>query len=69
MGILFADAVFFAILAWFFDNVIASNRGRSEPLLFPIYRLLKLFGFNKNTKPKNSSIINLRGKAFGEGAE
>jgi hypothetical protein len=68
MGILFADAFLFALLAWFFDNVIASNRGRSESLLFPIYRLMKLFGYKKDSRPISLNI-NLRGKAFGEGTE
>lgn len=68
MGILYADAFLFALLAWFCDNIIASNRGRSESLLFPIYRLMKLFGYKKDSKPKILNI-NLRGKAFGEGTE
>lgn len=40
MGILYADAAFFAILAWYFDNIVSSNRGRAKSPLFPIYSLI-----------------------------
>lgn len=42
MGVLFGDAVLFAILTWYFDNVVSSNRGRGDSPLFPIYRLIAL---------------------------
>jgi hypothetical protein len=64
MFILYADAALYALLAWYFDNVISSNRGRGESLLFPIHRLLKLLGMKKKQKV-NAGIINIRTKAFG----
>lgn len=67
MFILYADAALYALLAWYFDNVVSSNRGRGESLLFPFYRIMKLFNINTRKVPKN--IINIRGKVFGEGAE
>ena len=44
MGILFMDAAFFIILAWYFDHVMESNRGRGDSFFFPIK---KSFGFFK----------------------
>ena len=43
MLVLFGDCIFFLILTWYFDHVIASNRGRSEPFYFPIKRIVNLF--------------------------
>ena len=35
MGVLFGDALFFIILAWYFDHVVESNRGRGDSFIFP----------------------------------
>lgn len=67
MFILYADAAMFAILAWYFDNIIPSNRGRGEPLLFPLYRLLKLFGCKKTKK--KIVTLNLKARPLGEEEE
>lgn len=67
MFILYADAALFALLAWYCDNVVSTNRGRGESLLFPIYRIMKLFGYKGKSKQKVG--INIRTKAFGEGTE
>jgi hypothetical protein len=48
MWILYADAALYALLTWYFDHIISSNRGRGESPLFPIYKIIKLF------KGKNS---------------
>jgi hypothetical protein len=50
MVILYGDVVFFAILAWYFDHIIASNRGRAEPFYFPIKRIIDKFR-KPNNKP------------------
>jgi len=64
MFVLYGDAIFFAILAWYFDNVISSNRGRGDSLLFPIHRLINLFK-SKNKIRKNA--FELKGIAIGVG--
>jgi hypothetical protein len=65
MGILYADAALYALLAWYFDNVISSNRGRGDSFLFPIHRILKLI--------RGSKIVNnpkvFKGLGFGDGAD
>jgi hypothetical protein len=68
MFILYADAALYALLAWYFDNIISSNRGRGDSFFFPIHRIMKLFGCGASSKLKTNSI-NLRGKVFGEGVE
>lgn len=65
MGILYADAVLFMILAWYFDHIISTNRGRAEPLLFPIYKLMNLCKSKKNI-PKRSSRLIIKTKPIGE---
>ena len=66
MGIMFADAAFFIILTWYFDNVISSNRGRGSSPLFPIYKLIGLFR-SPSPKQKQTAIIKL--KPLGQGEE
>lgn len=51
MVILYGNVFFFAILAWYFDHVLPSNRGRAEPLYFPFKRLLNAFR-NPNSSPR-----------------
>jgi hypothetical protein len=66
MFILYGDAIFFALLAWYCDNVVASNRGRGDSLLFPFHRLLKLLGVQR-TKQRVNSAISMKGRAAGLG--
>jgi len=66
MFILYGDAIFFALLAWYCDNVVASNRGRGDSLFFPFHRLLKLLGVKKTKQRRNSGIL-MKGKAIGLG--
>lgn len=49
MLILFADALFYIILTWYFDHVVESNRGRGDSPFFPI---LKIVNFFKKDKKK-----------------
>ena len=51
MVVLFGDVVFFALLTWYFDNVIASNRGRGESVFFPFIRIYK-FIFKSRSRRK-----------------
>jgi hypothetical protein len=66
MGIMFADATLFLILSWYFDNVIASNRGRGNSFLFPIYDLIDLV---RKPQPKQKQNIMIKLKALGQGEE
>jgi ATP-binding cassette subfamily A (ABC1) protein 5 len=66
MGIMFADAALFLILAWYFDNVVASNRGRADSFLFPIYDLINLI---RKPTPKQKQNIMIKLKALGQGEE
>ena len=50
MGVLFGDVLFFALLTWYFDNVIASNRGRGESIFFPFIRIYKYFTKNRQKR-------------------
>mmetsp|Transcript_34490 Transcript_34490/g.25583 ORF Transcript_34490/g.25583 Transcript_34490/m.25583 type:complete len:131 (+) Transcript_34490:1546-1938(+) len=46
LKILWTYSLMFVVLAWYFDNILVSNRGTSKPLLFflqPSYWLPKLF--------------------------
>ena len=43
MFILYGDVLIFMLLTWYFDNVIASNRGRGEPFYYPFNKLAKFF--------------------------
>ena len=65
MGILYANAALFIILAWYFDHIISTNRGRAEPLLFPFYKIRDLCG-GKSSKPKRSSKLIIKTKPIGE---
>lgn len=65
MGILYADAALYALLAWYFDNVISSNRGRGDSFLFPFHRLIKCF---KKSKVEKNKVF-LKGLGFGDGAD
>lgn len=65
MGVLYADTAFFAILAWYFDNIVSSNRGRAKSPLFPIYSLINLFK-KEQEKPRNIGSIVLRSKPIGQ---
>lgn len=47
MVILFGDCLFYMALAWYFDNTIASNRGRAEPFYYPINKIVACFRKNK----------------------
>lgn len=60
MFILYGDAILFAILAWYFDHIISSNRGRGDSIFFPIKDLAKLLGYKK--KKQKTTLINIRGK-------
>jgi hypothetical protein len=66
MFILYGDAAFFAFLAWYCDNVVASNRGRGDSLFFPIHRLIKLISKEKKKERINSGLL-LKGRALGAG--
>lgn len=68
MGILYADAALFALLAWYFDHIISSNRGRADPLLFPIYNLIALCN-KKQTIKKSEARIVLNTRPIGEEEE
>ncbi len=39
--VLLCDCVFFIVLTWYFDILVASNRGRGESVFFPIKWLYK----------------------------
>ncbi len=67
MFILYANAALYALLAWYCDNVISSNRGRGDSPLFPIFRILKFFGIKKNKEKVN--VLNMGGKGFGDVSE
>ena len=43
MGVLYADAALFIVLAWYFDHVVASNRGRGASFFFPIHAVINFF--------------------------
>lgn len=66
MFILYADAAFFALLAWYCDNVVASNRGRGDSLFFPIHRLGKLLFKEKKKEKINFGMI-LKNRNLGVG--
>ena len=60
MGILFGDAIFFIILAWYFDHVIESNRGRGDSIFFPFKAIKRLFnrtGSNSRHKKINPDEV------------
>lgn len=52
VGVMFGDCIFFILLAWYFDILIASNRGRGESIFFPIKNLYKLIFRPKNNRRK-----------------
>ena len=65
MGILFGDALFFIILAWYFDHVIESNRGRGESVFFPFKKLYKLMkGRERRRKVMPEEVDQLRNPNF-----
>lgn len=66
MGIMFGNAALFAILAWYFDNVISSNRGRSKSVFFPILDLLDFFGCYKSEKVQQNMLTNFKRNMLGE---
>lgn len=47
MLIILADGALFVLLTWYFDNIIASNRGRGNSPLFPFISIYKRL-FKKN---------------------
>lgn len=53
MLILYGDIIFFMILTWYFDHVISSNRGRGEPIYYPLNKILKFF---RSKREKESTI-------------
>lgn len=65
MFILYMDGAIFAILAWYFDHIVASNRGRAASLLFPIYFIRDLFQKDKE-KIRSSKKIVINAKPIGE---
>ena len=68
MLLLYADGLIFIILAWYFDHIVASNRGRASSLLFPIYYIRDLF--KKETgKIKTPHKIIIKTRAVGEEEE
>ena len=66
MGIMFGDAALFLILAWYFDNIVSSNRGRGNSILYPIYDLISLF---REPTPKQKQNIMIKLKPLGQGEE
>jgi|JI9StandDraft_1071089.scaffolds.fasta_scaffold315858_2 hypothetical protein len=68
MFVLYADAVFFALLAWYFDNVVSSNRGRGKSPIFFIHNLLALCKGEKEQKDHKTTII-LKSKPIGQEEE
>jgi len=59
------DAIIFAILAWYFDHIVASNRGRAAPLLFPFYYIRDILQRGKY-KVRASKKIVIKTKPIGE---
>jgi len=55
VGVLFADCLFFILLAWYFDILIASNRGRGQSVFFPFKKLYRLC-FKKPGQKKMPTI-------------
>ena len=68
MGVLYADAAIFAILAWYFDHIISSNRGRGESPFFPIKKLINLFKKKDLTTNKSHKLV-IKTKPIGEEEE
>jgi len=66
MGIMFADAALFIVLAWYFDNVVASNRGRGKSFFFPIQNLIKLIRPSPAKQQQPNAIIKLKSMNQGE---
>jgi len=56
MAVLFGDCLFFMLLTCYFDHVISSNRGRSEPLYFPLNKLFR-FLFNKRSQSEERHLL------------
>ncbi len=56
MGVLLTNAVFYACLAWYFDNVLSSNRGRGDSVFFPFIRVAKVLGYNSEKKPLHKQL-------------
>jgi len=61
--ILFGDAIFFLLLTWYFDHVIASNRGRNEPFYFPFNRIYDKF-FRERKPVLVNDLINYESNGF-----
>lgn len=53
MLVLFADALFFIALTWYFDHVVESNRGKGESPIFFVKRIINFF----IKKSKKSKVI------------
>lgn len=68
MGILYADAVFFLILAWYFDNIVASNRGRGKSPIFFVYELRNMIVGEPEKKSLKNTIL-LKTKPIGQEEE
>lgn len=60
--VLYMNVAFFALLTWYFDNVIESNRGTSQPFYFflkPSY-----WGFKSNKYKSKKTIDDLRNPTY-----
>jgi hypothetical protein len=55
MVILFLDCLFFVVLTWYFDHIVESNRGRNDPLLFPLKKVIEWLRKGR----KNKEVIDL----------
>ena len=64
MIILFADCLFYLALTWYFDHVVASNRGRGESPFFPFIRLYRCFVKKKSDSQENYELASAETGAF-----
>jgi hypothetical protein len=56
-AILFGDCLFFMVLTYYFDHVVASNRGRSEPPYFPLNRIFGCLFSKCSSKQEERHLV------------